>query len=117
MAAPLEQDSTNENKAASTERLARQKFNSTKTWFKEWIGFDPQVVEAASVTDTVRRTFSGNVVSATGSYFHSLFPIVDVTFLARSLLIVLDLADLEYLSAIVSGSDIIHGTKSGGQEI
>ncbi|GAA5898783.1 SLC26/SulP family anion transporter [Sporobolomyces salmoneus] len=61
----------------STERPARQKFESTKTRFKEWIGYDPQVVEAASVTDTCRRAFKGNVVHATGSYLHSLFPIVD----------------------------------------
>ncbi|GAA5946684.1 hypothetical protein JCM3765_000348 [Sporobolomyces pararoseus] len=77
MAPQTELDSMPETKNPSTERPARQKLESTKNWFKEWIGFDPQVVEAASVTDTIRRTFSGNVVNATGSYFHSLFPIVD----------------------------------------
>ena len=81
MAAPVESAPTKsaEVEGGAPDKPSRQKFASTKTRFKEWIGYDPQVVEAASVTDTCRRAFSGNVLSATGNYLHSLFPIVDVS--------------------------------------
>ncbi|GAA6010475.1 hypothetical protein JCM11491_006956 [Sporobolomyces phaffii] len=51
---------------------------SAKSSFKQWIGYDEQVVEAASVGDTLRSAVRGkSPVSAAGAYFHSLFPIVD----------------------------------------
>lgn len=61
------------------EQRSPRKFESSRSWFKTWIGYDPQVVEAASVSDTLSRAFRGNVVHASGSYLHSLFPIVDVS--------------------------------------
>ncbi|GAA5938298.1 SLC26/SulP family anion transporter [Sporobolomyces koalae] len=82
--APLPGRSEEDTEGQSTRRSAstaskrpRQKLETCKEWFKSYIGYDSQVVEAASVTDTVKRAVSGNVVAATASYVHSLFPVVD----------------------------------------
>lgn len=63
------------------EQKSSKKLDGAKSWAKRFIGYDPQVVEAASVADTLKRSLRGNVVKGTGSYLHSLFPFVDVSLL------------------------------------
>ncbi|GAA5852562.1 hypothetical protein JCM8547_002544 [Rhodosporidiobolus lusitaniae] len=40
----------------------------------KWIDYDPQVVEAASVPDEIRRMTSGNIAHGVGAYLARLFP-------------------------------------------
>lgn len=42
-----------------------------------WIDFDAQVVEAASVTDELKRATGGNLGHGVASYFSRLFPFKD----------------------------------------
>jgi len=74
------QDATDTPQLPSEQqKSSTKKLDSAKSWGKKFIGYDAQVVEAASVADTLKRSFSGNVVKGTGSYLHSLFPFVDVS--------------------------------------
>jgi hypothetical protein len=43
----------------------------------KWIDYDPQVVEAASVTDEIKRATGGSIGQGVASYFSRLFPFKD----------------------------------------
>ncbi|GAA6058666.1 hypothetical protein JCM10212_004077 [Sporobolomyces blumeae] len=71
-------DSTTEDQRSSTINANSSSHRHRATeWFKRSIGYDAQVVEAASVGDTIRSSLSGNKAHAVGAYFHRLFPFVD----------------------------------------
>ncbi|BGP14804.1 hypothetical protein JCM10213_001828 [Rhodosporidiobolus nylandii] len=43
----------------------------------KWIDYEPHVVEAASVTDEIKKATSGSIVQGVGSYASRLFPLKD----------------------------------------
>ncbi|GAA5835818.1 hypothetical protein JCM11251_007435 [Rhodosporidiobolus azoricus] len=55
----------------------RRILGKAKTTALGWIDYDPQVVEAASVTDELRRMTSGNLGRGVAGYLSRLFPFKD----------------------------------------